>query len=354
MLAYIARRLMFLPVILFGVTVILFVMLQLLNPYERLSLYVKDPSQLRGGKEQLDRLIEKYGLNDPVFVQYGHWLDKFIHGDFGWSETAKTTVLNGFLARFPATLELTFFAFSPILFFAIALGALAAVHHNRWIDQLTRVVTILGYSLPTFVLGLVLLMGFYGLLSRHLPPLFAGWFSPGRISEWAQQMVGSGSFRPYTGLITLDAVLNGQWRILWDAIGHLVLPVMTLSYINWAGLLRIMRSSMLETLRQDYVTTARAKGLEERVVTRKHARRNALIPIVTLTGFLVVGLLSGVVITETIFGYPGLGSWTAQAALQLDVPTVLGLLTFSTILFIVVNLIVDLLYAVVDPRVRLT
>ena len=354
MLAYIARRLLFLPIILFGVTVILFAMLQLLNPYERLSLYVKDPSQLRGGKEQLDRLIEKYGLNDSLFVQYGRWVNKFVHGDFGWSETAKTTVLNGFLGRFPATLELTLFAIGPILFFAIWLGVVAAVHHNRWIDQLTRVITILGYSLPSFVLGLVLLMGFYGLLSRHLPPLFEGWFSPGRMSEWAQQIVGGESFHAYTRLVTVDAILNGQWRIFWDALGHLVLPVATLSYINWAGYLRIMRSSMLETLRQDYVTTARSKGVEERLVIKRHARRNALIPIVTLSGFLVVGLLSGVVITETIFGYPGLGSWAAQAALQLDVATVLGLLTFVTILFIVVNLIVDLLYAVVDPRVRLT
>ncbi len=354
MLAYIARRLMFLPIILFGVTVLLFAMLQLLDPYERLSLYVRDPSQLRGGKEQLDRLIEKYGLADPLYLQYGRWVSKFVQGDFGWSETAKTTVLNGFLGRFPATVELTLFAIGPILFFAIWLGVISAVHHNRWIDQLTRVITILGYSLPSFVLGLVLLMAFYGLLSRHLPPLFSGWFSPGRLSEWAQQIVSSEGFHAYTRLVTVDALLNGQWRVFWDAVGHLILPVMTLSYVNWAGFLRIMRSSMLETLRQDYVTTARAKGVEERRVIKKHARRNALIPIVTLSGFLVVGLLSGVVITETIFGYPGLGQWAAQAALQLDVPSVLGLLTFVTILFIVVNLIVDLLYAVVDPRVRLT
>jgi ABC-type dipeptide/oligopeptide/nickel transport system permease component len=354
MIAYIARRLMFLPIILFGVTVLLFAMLQLLNPYERLSLYVKDPSQLRGGKEQLDRLIEKHGLKDPLLIQYGRWVHKLFQGDFGWSETAKTTVLNGFLGRFPATLELTLFAIGPILLLAIWLGVLAAVHHNRWIDQLTRVVTILGYSLPSFVLGLVLLMGFYGLISRNLPPLFEGWFSPGRLSSWAQQIVNTQSFHSFTGLITIDAILNGQWRVFWDALGHLILPVATLSYINWAGLLRIMRSSMLETLRQDYITTARAKGLPEHVVTKRHARRNALIPIITLSGFLVVGLLSGVVITETIFSYPGLGSWAAQAALQLDVATVLGLLTFVTALFIVVNLIVDLLYAIVDPRVRLT
>jgi len=354
MIAYIVRRLMFLPVILFGVTLLLFAMLQLLDPYERLALYVKDPSQLRGGKEQLDRLIEKYGLNDPPHLQYARWVNKFFHGDFGWSETAKTTVLKSFKGRFPATVELALYSFGPIVLFAVWLGVLAAVHQNRWVDQLTRVVTILGYSLPNFVLGLVLLMLFYGVIARRLPPIFEGWFSPGRLSPWAQEVINGEGFRAYTGLITVDALLNGQWRVMWDAIGHLILPVLTLSYASWAGLLRVMRSSMLETLRQDYVTSARAKGLAERVVIRKHARRNALIPVVTLSGFTVVGLLTGVVITETIFNYPGLGSWFAQASLQLDIPAVLGLLTFVTVLYIVVNLIVDLLYVVIDPRVRLT
>lgn len=354
MFAYILRRLMFLPVILVGVTVMLFAALQLLDPYQRLSLYVRDPSQLRGGKAQLDRLLDKYGLNDPLPVQYGRWVAKLVRGDLGWSETAKTTVLKGFQGRFAATAELALFAFAPILLLGIWLGVLAAIHHNRPLDQVTRLFTTLGFSLPSFVLGLALLLVFYGLLSRHLPAPLAGWFAPGRLSTWAEQVVQSPTFASYTGLVTLDALLNGRLDVLWDALGHLLLPVTSLSYGSWAALQRVMRSSMLETLRQDYVTTARAKGLPERVVYKKHARRNALIPIATYTGFLVVGLLSGVVITETIFNYPGLGSWLVQASLQLDIPAVLGLMTFVTALYIVVNLIVDLLYAVIDPRVRLT
>ncbi|HEY5595869.1 MAG TPA: ABC transporter permease [Candidatus Bipolaricaulota bacterium] len=354
MLAYIARRLMFVPVILFGVTILLFVMLNLLDPYKRLSLYVKDPSQLRGGKEQLDRLIDKYGLNDPMLTQYARWVTKLVQGDFGWSETAKTTVLEGFRGRFAATAELALFAFIPLVMLGIWMGVLAAVHHNRPLDQITRVFTTVGYSLPTFVLGLALLLVFYGLISKYLPPLFEGWFSPGRLSAWAQQLINTPAFHRYTGMITVDALLNWQWRLFWDALGHLILPTVTLSYGSWAALQRVMRSSMLETLRQDYVTTARAKGLTESVVNKKHARRNALIPIATYTGFTVVALLSGVVITETIYNYPGLGSWLVQASLTLDVPAVLGLLTFVTVLYMVVNLIVDLLYVVIDPRVRLT
>src|SRR5574337_205397 len=320
MLAYIARRLMFVPLILLGVTLLLFAMLQLLDPYARLTLYVKDPSQLRGGREQLDRLIEKYGLNDPIYVQYGRWVTKLLQGDFGWSETAKTTVVEGFKGRFADTAELSLFAFIPLVVLGIWMGVLAAVHYNRPLDQITRVFTTVGYSLPVFVLGLALLLVFYGLVSRYLPPLFEGWFSPGRLSAWAQQMINMPEFHRYTGMVTVDAILNGQWRLFWDALGHLILPTATLSYSSWAALQRVMRSSMLETLRQDYVTTARAKGLPESVVNKKHARRNALIPIATYTGFIVVALLSGVVITETIFNYPCLGSWLGLASRTVDGP----------------------------------
>jgi len=354
MLAYIGRRLMFLPVILLGATLILFLMVQQLDPYQRLALYINDPSQLKGGKAQLDRLLDKHGLNDPWFIQYGRWVGKLAGGNLGWSETAKDTVVEGFKSRFPATAELALFAFLPVIVFAIWLGVLSAVNHNKFIDQLTRMVTILGYSLPTFVLGLALLLIFYGLARQSLPPLFEGWFSPGRMSTWAQHIVNGSDFQRFTGMTTVDAALNGQWRIVWDALGHLILPVITLSYGSWASMLRVMRSSMLDTLRQDYVTTARAKGLSERVVINKHARRNALIPIATATGFLVVGLLTGVVITETIFNYPGLGSWLVQASTQLDVAAVLGLLTFVTALYIVVNLMVDIVYVLIDPRIRLT
>ncbi|MBP7688442.1 MAG: ABC transporter permease, partial [Thermoflexales bacterium] len=161
-------------------------------------------------------------------------------------------------------------------------------------------------------------------------------------------------FVRYTSMNTFDALLNGRLDIFIDALRHLVLPILTLAYIQWALLLKVTRSSMLEALRQDYVTTARAKGLRERVVINKHARPNAMIPVVTISGFTIVGLLNGVVITETIYNYPGIGSIAAQAAVQLDVLTVLGFTLFNGIILLIANLVVDVLYAVVDPRVRLS
>ena len=344
---------MFLPIIMFGATLILFAMLQLLDPYQRLALYINDPAQLKGGKEELDRLIDKHGLSDPLPIQYARWIGELATGNLGYSETANEPVVDGFKNRFPATAELAIAAFIPIVFFAIMLGVKAAVNHNKAFDQITRLATIFGYSLPTFVLGLGLLFLFYGGVSQHLPALFDGWFAPGRLSTWAQQIVNSDSFIRYTGMMTVDALLNGDLKLFWNAVGHLLLPVITLSYGSWAAMLRVMRSSMLETLRQDYVTTARSKGLSERVVVNKHARRNALIPIATFTGFLVVGLLTGVVITETIFSYPGLGNWLVKASTQLDIAAVLGLLVFVTMLYMLINLIVDVVYVLIDPRIRL-
>ncbi len=355
MWAYILRRLMFLPLLLLGVTLLLFLMLELLDPYQRLALYIQDPNQLKGGKEQLDRMIAKYGLTDPMPVRYGRWLKKLIRFDFGWSETAKAPVSEAFGSRFPATAELALYTIPLIVFLSIWLGVQAAVQHNRWFDQLMRIASTTGYALPTFVLGILLLAIFYGLLGRSLSagPL-AGWFQPGRVSFWAQEAISTPGYHSYTGLVTLDALLNGRLDIFWDGLGHLILPVLTLATVSIAGYARVMRSSMLETLRQEYVTVARAKGLAERTVIYKHARRNALIPMATLVAYLIIGLLGGVVITETIFSYPGIGSWAAQAALSLDISAVLFFLTFSVFSVVLANLAVDLIYPVLDPRVRLT
>lgn len=355
MIAYIIRRLMLLPLLLVGATIMLFAMVQLLDPYQRLALYVKDPSQLKGGKQQLDRMIVKYGLTDSPLVQYGRWVSKIAQGDFGWSETAHTTVLDGFVHRFPATAELALYIVPLIVFLSIWLGVKAAVRHNSWFDQVTRFFSTSAYAIPSFVLGILLLMLFYGLLSRQLGQgPFAGWFAPGRLSQWAAEILNSPTYRQYTGMVTIDALLNGRLDIFWNGLGHLILPIITLTTINIAGLLRVMRSSMLETLRQDYVRTARSKGLPEKVVIYKHARRNALIPMATLVAYLIIGFLSGVVITETIFTYPGIGQWAASAALSLDMSAVLFYLTFSVFTLVLANLIVDLLYTVLDPRVRLS
>ncbi len=358
MFAYIVRRLLIMPLLLFGVTVLLFLMISTLKPDERLSLYVRDAPRTEA---QANTLIKLYDLDKPIWVQYVNWLvgkqavdpttgattytGGILRGDFGWSKTGGDTIADVIKRRFPATVELALWAIVPIIIVGIWMGVTAAVKHNKWQDQLLRVFAIVGYSFPSFVFGLLVLMFFYARLQ---------WFPPGRLSDWANQVVQSSSFVQYTSMYSVDAVLNGRLDIFFDALRHMILPVLTLSYISWALLLKVTRSSMLEALRQDYVTTARAKGLDERTVINRHARPNAMIPVITVSGFTIVGLLNGVIITETIFNYPGIGSIAAQAAANLDVLTVLGFTLFTGLILLVGNLVVDVMYAVTDPRVRLS
>lgn len=344
MLTYILRRLLLLPVVLIGVTLLIFALLQLLSPFSRLAMFVTDPNQLKQGPEQLQEMVEALGLDDPVWVQYGRWLNQVMHGDLGWSESARQPVASALKSRAPGTLELALFAVIPVIFGGIWLGKLTAVHQDKLFDHVGRVVAIVGWSFPTFVFGLLAIMIFYGVL---------GWFPPGRISIAGMRIVTSDSFTSYTGLHTIDAILNGNWFLLGDAMRHLVMPVVTLAYLSWALIMRVMRSSMLEAMRQDYVTTARAKGLTERVVVNKHAKRNALLPVTTIAGTMFAGLMGGVVITETVFNRPGLGRFAASAATQLDIPSVLGFALLNGIIFVLMNLVVDVLYAYFDPRVRL-
>jgi peptide/nickel transport system permease protein len=351
---YIIRRLLLVPLLLFGVTVLIFLMLQLLGPVERSALYVRDMPK---NEHAIDGIIKKYDLDKPFYIQYWNWLvgkvDKtsgersggILFGNFGYSRSASEPVIQLIAERFPNTLDLTIWAVFPVISVGIWLGVQAAVHHNGWVDQAARIFAIVGTSFPTFVFGLLMLMIFYATLR---------WFPPGRISDTYSLIVNGTTFRHFTHLLTIDSLLNGRFDIFVDALRHMFLPILTLSYINWATFVRVTRSSMLETLRMEYVTTARAKGLHEKDVINKHARPNAMIPVVTLAGFQVVGLLGGVVITETVFNYPGIGAAAASAAAQLDVVTVLGLAIFDGFILIVANLVVDVLYAVVDPRVRLS
>lgn len=354
MTQFITRRLLLIPVILFGVTVLIFGMLSTLDPAERAALYVRDiPKNAR----VMDSIIERYGLDDPFFVQYWRWLGGrkdvdtgeieggIIRGDFGYSRSGNTSVAELIERRFPATVELVLYSIIPVIVVGIWLGIIAAVNHNKFIDQFARVFSILGYSFPSFVFGLLVLMLFYA---------NNGWFPPGRVSDWANMILNSGQFNSYTNFITIDALLNGRFDIFWDALRHMVLPILTLSYINWALFLRVMRSSMLESLNQDYIVTARAKGVREQDVINKHARPNALIPVVTMAGITVASLLGGVIITETIFNYPGIGSAGASAAVQLDVITVLAFVLLTGLIMLVSNLVVDITYAFLDPRVRLS
>lgn len=354
MVTYIIRRLLLVPFLLFGVSILIFGMLQFLDPVERASLYIRGDFK---SQAQVDAVINRYCLNCPIYKQYVNWLvgtvnpvsgereGGILFGNFGWSRTASQPVADLIARRFPNTLDLTLWAVGPVILVGIWLGVLAAVHHNGLIDQAARVFSIVGTSFPTFVFGLLVLMFFYANLQ---------WFPPGRLSDTYNQVVNSSSFNHYTSLLTIDALLNGRFDVFLDALRHMILPILTLSYISWATFLRVTRGSMLETLRQEYVTTARAKGLPERDVIYKHARPNAMLPVVTLAGFTVVGLMGGVIITETVFNYPGIGAAAAEASAQLDVITVLGFALFNGLILIVANLVVDVLYGVVDPRVRLS
>ena len=351
---YIIRRLLLVPLLLFGVTIVIFGMLQLLGPVERSALYIKDFPK---NDKQVQAVIKQYGLDQPFYVQYWRWLTGVVdpvtgerdggilYGDFGYSRTASQPVIDIVRERFPNTVDLALWTIYPMLSIGIWMGVQAAVNQNKFFDQAARVYSIVGTSFPTFVFGLLLLMLLYAK---------AGWFMPGKQSNWVTALIYSGELKQYTHLLTIDAILNLRFDVLWDALRHMIMPIITLSYINWAVFVRVTRSSMLETLRQDYVVTARAKGLKEKDVINNHARPNAMLPVVTLAGSSIVGLLGGVVITETVYNYPGIGKAAADAAAQLDVVTILGLAIFTGTILILTNLIVDVIYAFIDPRVRLT
>jgi len=308
--AYVIRRIALLIPVLFGVTILIFSLLQLFSPVERAALYIKDVKQA----SNIPAIIEKYGLNDPVWVQYGHWINEVFHGNFGWSKVVARPVGEALLNFLPATIELAAFATPLIILGGIFLGSKAAAHKDKLVDHTTRLGAILGWSLPTFWLGLMLLMIFYG--------YFRGLLPPERLSTDMSLFVNSPEFTRYTRLNVIDAILNGNLRVLLDSLRHLILPVITLTVVQLAFVMRLMRSSMLESLNKGYILMARAKGLAENVVVNKHARRNALIPVLTVSGYVFAGLVNGVVITETIFNYKGLFSLIYLLCLLLPCLTV--------------------------------
>jgi dipeptide transport system permease protein len=339
--SYIIRRLLLLVPVLFGVSLFIFGITSRFSPIQRAMLYVRDAKQLA----DLPGIIHLYGLDRPFVVQYWTWLSQVLSGNLGYSKIVSMPVWDALWHYLPATLEIAIFATPLIILLGILLGSTAAAHKDKPVDHATRVVAILGWSLPLFWLGLILIMIFYGFFQGLLPP--------GRLSIQMDIVVNSAPFVRYTHINTIDAILNLNGPVLLDALRHLILPVVTLSVTHMAFIMRLMRSSMLESLGKGYILTARAKGLNERVVVSKHARRNALIPVITVSGYLFAGLAGGAVITETIFNYKGIGWWAWQSAVTLDIPSVLGFALFSAVLFVLINLIVDVLYTRVDPRVRL-
>lgn len=338
MLNFIIRRLAQIPLVMLALSVLIVALTMLLTPAQRAAGYIRSDQQAA----QLERIIRERGLDQPFPVQYGKWLQSTLSGDLGFSKASGQPVLDTIIDRLPNTIELTLLTAIPIILIGVWLGTLSALHKDRFIDQVLRVFVVLGYSLPTFVLGIILLAVFYGYL---------GWL-PGAGQVEVVNQFAIGDLRRYTGMLGVDALLNGRFDIALDVLRHLIMPALTLFIVSSATILKVMRNNMLEALTSDYVRTARAKGLPERTVNLKHARRNALLSVITLGGFLIINLLSGSIITETIFAYPGIGQWVVQSALQLDVPAVLGFALLSAIIVVVVSTLTDILYGVVDPRVR--
>ncbi len=340
MLRYILRRLLLLPLVILGVTFLLFFLTQRLSPEMRASLYVKDPRQMGS----LEEVIRKYGLRDNVFKQYGRWLSNVARGDLGYSPSANMPVARAIKEYLPATIQLALVTILLVVFFGVWFGSSSAVHKDKWQDIAARMFSVGGFSLPIFVLGLLLLMIFYGKL---------GWFAPGGYSFQTDMVIHGGAFKTYTGFLLVDALLNGNMRVFGDVLSHLVLPAVTLCIGSFALMVRVMRSSMLEELNKDYVRTARAKGLPETAVVYKHAGKNAVIPVITLASIQFIRLLGGTVIVETIFDYPGIGRFGVLAAQQLDIAGILGFSLMVAVLFVIGNLLSDILYTAVDPRIRL-
>jgi len=292
----------------------------------------------------LQQIIEERGLDRPAPLQYLAWLRNLARGQWGYSPTWRQDVLRGLLSRAPATLELTLAAMIPAVGLALGLGPLAARYRYRLPDQAIRLAASVAWAFPAFILGLLLMNLFYARL---------GWFPPERWSLWAGQVVRAEPFRWYTGLYGLDALLNGRLDLAVDALRHLALPAATLAVAQWALLTRVLRAAMLEALSQDYIATARAKGLPERRVVRRHAQRNALLPLISTAGVAVSLLITGAALVEIVFSYPGVGRGAVQAILASDVPVAVGFALFSGLVTILASLLADVLYAVADPRVRL-
>jgi peptide/nickel transport system permease protein len=280
----------------------------------------------------------EWGLDRPLPAQYGIYLWNLLQGNLGVSISTRQPVLLDLQQRFPATIELAVVAMTLSVLVGIPLGILSAVRRDSLLDQLTRVASLVGVSMPVFWLGLVALVVFYARL---------GWApAPGRLSA---------TMSPpplVTGFLLLDAVLAGRLDAALDSLHHLVLPAVVLSTYNLGVLARLTRGSTLDVLGEDYVRTARAKGLDERAVTLRHAARNALVPVVTVIGLSFGRLLSGAVIIESVFAWPGLGLYAFRSATSLDFPAIMGVGMVVATVYVLANLLVDVAYAFIDPRIQ--
>lgn len=308
-----------------------------------LHLIPGDPATImlgdRASADQVETLRERMGLNEPLPLQYVTFLGNLLRLDLGRSIFTGFPIIEEIKIRWPATFELSLAAMLLAIALGIPLGVLAAVRKNSILDNVLMTGSLLGVSMPVYWLGL-LLVYLFAVNLQWLPP-------SGRIS-----IEGGMQFQPITGFFVLDALLQGNMQALKDILAHLTLPALALSTIPLAILARIIRSAMLDVLSQDYIRTARAKGLREFWVIGKHALKNAMLPVVTVIGLEFGTLLGGAILTETIFAWPGIGTWIYDGILARDYPVVQGGIIFVAIAFVLINLVVDLSYALLDPRVQ--
>ena len=333
LLSYLFRRLVGFVAVMIGISIITFGLSHLVPA---------DPAVVAMGDhatdEQINAFREKYGLNKPIPEQYWIYITNLLKGDFGISLRTRRPVAADLRAFFPATFELSLTALVLSIFIGIPAGVISATARNRLPDHIVRIVSLIGGSVPIFWLGLILIGFFYGRL---------GWLPGGaRIDKFIPAPP------TVTGLFTVDSLLAGDYTAFWSSVQHLLLPALALGYFSTAIIARMMRSSMLEVLNQVYVLAARAKGLRQGMVVWRHAARNALIPTVTTIGVTFGSLLSGAVLTETIFSWPGLGRYATSSAINLDFPAVMGVTLLAALVYTLANLIVDLGYQWLDPRIR--
>jgi peptide/nickel transport system permease protein len=330
--AFITRRLVETLPVLLGVSVVVFLILRLVPGDPAIVLLGE-----RATAQNVQRLREQLGLNQPWTVQYWRFVQGLARGDVGRSIRSNRPVLEEARTRFPATVELTMAALGLACLVGISAGVISAIWRGSAADHASRVLSLAGISIPIFWLGLVLIW-IFAVQLHWLPP-------DGRLDAGTR-------YTPITNFVLLDAVLQRRPDLAVNAVRHLILPALALCTVPMAIIARMTRSAMLEVLRADYVRTARAKGLRERTVTWRHTFQNAGLPIVTVVGLQVGFLLSGAILTETIFAWPGVGRWIFESIVNRDYPVVQGMALMVALIFVVVNLAVDLLYALLDPRIR--
>jgi peptide/nickel transport system permease protein len=332
MLRYLVRRLLLLVPILFGVSLLIFFWIHALPG---------GPAESLLGERATPQLVQvyrhRYGLDRPLYVQYWSYVKTTASGDLGVSVASRRSVVSEIKVKFPATVELALAAMIFAVSIGVPLGFLAAKRYGGVFDNVSLVASLIGISIPIFFLAIIL---------KYIFAIRLGWLpSVGRISVTID-------VNHPTNFYILDAIIQGQWYVLWDVIKHLILPAIALGSIPLAIITRITRAAVLDVQNEDYVRTARAKGLPPATVDRRHVLRNALLPVTPVIGLQTGLLLSGAVLTETVFAYPGIGSWLRDAIFNRDYPVLQGGILFLAVVFVLVNLIVDVSYAFINPRIR--